>query len=66
MRARIITISYVVLICTFFFHQANYFSSLSYTPVISSVVGREVYDGSGEAALQVDVYCVVRNEQKVG
>ncbi|XP_053488618.1 enolase 4 isoform X5 [Ictalurus furcatus] len=45
--------------------NANYFSSFSHTPVISAVVGREVYDGRGEAALQVDVYCVVRNEEKL-
>ncbi|KAM9466237.1 enolase 4 isoform 2-T2 [Clarias gariepinus] len=43
---------------------ANYFSSFSHTPVISAVVGREVYDGWAEAALQVDVYCIVRNEEK--
>ncbi|KAK3537577.1 hypothetical protein QTP70_015101 [Hemibagrus guttatus] len=44
---------------------ANYFSSFSHTPVISAVVGREVYDARGEAALQVDVYCTVRNEEKL-
>ncbi|XP_026800063.3 enolase 4 isoform X1 [Pangasianodon hypophthalmus] len=46
-------------------YLANYFSGFSHTPVISAVVGREVYDGRGEAALQVDVYCVVRNEEKL-
>ncbi|KAF4084372.1 hypothetical protein AMELA_G00127880 [Ameiurus melas] len=46
-------------------YLANYFSSVSHTPVISAVVGREVYDGRGEAALQVDVYCVIRNEEKL-
>ncbi|XP_026998771.2 enolase 4 isoform X3 [Tachysurus fulvidraco] len=46
-------------------YLANYFSSLSHTPVISAVVGREVYDARGEAALQVEVYCIVRNEEKL-
>ncbi|KAI4899859.1 hypothetical protein NFI96_010936, partial [Prochilodus magdalenae] len=43
----------------------NYFSKLAQTPVISSIVGKEVYDSRGEAALQADVYCVVRNEEKL-
>ncbi|KAF7704746.1 enolase 4 [Silurus meridionalis] len=46
-------------------YMANHFSRLSHTPVISALVGREVYDGRGEAALQVDVYCIVRNEEKL-
>ncbi|TSU37067.1 Enolase 4 [Bagarius yarrelli] len=45
-------------------YLGNYFSSFSHTPVISTVVGREVYDARGEAALQVDVYCIIRNEEK--
>ncbi|KAF5895342.1 enolase 4 isoform X1, partial [Clarias magur] len=45
-------------------YLTNYFSSFSHTPVISAVVGREVYDRRAEAALQVDVYCIVRNEEK--
>ncbi|XP_058255845.1 enolase 4 isoform X3 [Hemibagrus wyckioides] len=46
-------------------YLANYFSSFSHIPVISAVVGREVYDARGDAALQVDVYCTVRNEEKL-
>ncbi|XP_060790780.1 enolase 4 isoform X2 [Neoarius graeffei] len=46
-------------------YLANYFSRFSHTPVISAVVGREVYDGRGEAALQVDVYCIIKNEEKL-
>ncbi|KAG9268447.1 enolase 4 isoform X1 [Astyanax mexicanus] len=46
-------------------YMANYFSRLAHTPVISSIAGREVYDSRGEAALQVDVYCMVRNEEKL-
>ncbi|XP_036448488.1 enolase 4 [Colossoma macropomum] len=46
-------------------YMANYFSRLAHAPVISSIVGREVYDSRGEVALQADVYCVVRNEEKL-
>ncbi|XP_062863144.1 enolase 4 [Trichomycterus rosablanca] len=46
-------------------YLANYFSRLAHTPTISAVVGREVYDSRGEVALQVDVYCIIRNEEKL-
>ncbi|XP_072546203.1 enolase 4 isoform X1 [Salminus brasiliensis] len=46
-------------------YMANYFSRLAHTPVISSIAGREVYGSRGETALQVDVYCLVRNEEKL-
>uniref|UniRef100_A0A3B4CQE2 Enolase 4 n=1 Tax=Pygocentrus nattereri TaxID=42514 RepID=A0A3B4CQE2_PYGNA len=46
-------------------YMANYFSRLAHAPVISSIVGWEVYDSRGEVALQADVYCVVRNEEKL-
>ncbi|XP_066528399.1 enolase 4 isoform X2 [Hoplias malabaricus] len=46
-------------------YMANYFSRLAHAPVISSIKGREVFDSQGDAALQVDIYCVVRNEEKL-
>ncbi|XP_016308977.1 enolase 4 [Sinocyclocheilus anshuiensis] len=46
-------------------YLANYFSRLSYTPVISKIVGREVFDGRGLTAVQTQVYCIIRNEEKV-
>ncbi|XP_026141506.1 enolase 4 isoform X2 [Carassius auratus] len=46
-------------------YLANYFSRLSDTPVISKIIGREVFDGRGLTAIQTQVYCIIRNEEKV-
>nr|XP_055028705.1 enolase 4 isoform X1 [Misgurnus anguillicaudatus] len=46
-------------------YLANYFSKFSCTPVISNITGSEVYDGRGLAAVQANVYCVIRNEKKM-
>ncbi|XP_016125412.1 enolase 4 [Sinocyclocheilus grahami] len=46
-------------------YLANYFSRLSYTPVISKIIGREVFDGRGLTAVQTQVYYIIRNEEKV-
>ncbi|KAK2878881.1 hypothetical protein Q8A67_019672 [Cirrhinus molitorella] len=46
-------------------YLANYFSRLSYTPVISKITGREVFDASGLTAVQTEVYCIIRNEEKI-
>ncbi|XP_043118136.1 enolase 4 isoform X2 [Puntigrus tetrazona] len=46
-------------------YLANYFSRLSYIPVISKITGRDVFDGRGLTAIQTQVYCIIRNEEKV-
>ncbi|ROJ78932.1 Enolase 4 [Anabarilius grahami] len=46
-------------------YLANYFSRLSCTPVISKITGREVFDGRGLTAVQTEVHCIIRNEEKV-
>ncbi|RXN29851.1 enolase 4 [Labeo rohita] len=46
-------------------NEANYFSRLSYTPVISKITGKEVFDARGLTAVQTEVYCIIRNEEKV-
>jgi hypothetical protein len=39
---------------------------LSAPPRISGLNGREVYDSQGQLAVQAEVMCTIRNEQKVG
>ncbi|XP_067311732.1 enolase 4 isoform X2 [Pseudorasbora parva] len=46
-------------------YLANYFSRLSCAPVISKITGRDVFDGRGLAALQTEVHCIIRNEEKM-
>uniref|UniRef100_A0A8C1HNR6 phosphopyruvate hydratase n=1 Tax=Cyprinus carpio carpio TaxID=630221 RepID=A0A8C1HNR6_CYPCA len=46
-------------------YLANYFSRLSYIPVISKIIGKEVFDRRGLTAVQTQVYCIIRNEEKV-
>ncbi|XP_052002024.1 enolase 4 isoform X2 [Xyrauchen texanus] len=46
-------------------YLANYFSRFSYTPVISRITGKEVFDGRGLPAVQIDVHCIIRNEEKM-
>ncbi|XP_035388844.1 enolase 4 [Electrophorus electricus] len=46
-------------------YLANYFSGFSRPPVIRAITGREVCDARGEPALRADVYCVIRNEEKL-
>ncbi|NWY90326.1 ENO4 Enolase, partial [Loxia curvirostra] len=43
---------------------ANYFSKFSKAPVICKLVGRKVLDGVGEPALEVEIYCTVKNYEK--
>ncbi|KAL0964393.1 hypothetical protein UPYG_G00323220 [Umbra pygmaea] len=45
-------------------YLANYFSKLSTPPVISRLLGREIYDGKGELSLQAEILCIIRNEEK--
>ncbi|XP_032844685.2 enolase 4 isoform X2 [Tyto alba] len=43
---------------------ANYFSKFSKAPVICKLVGRKVLDGLGQPALEVEIYCTVKNYEK--
>lgn len=45
--------------------KANYFSKFSRAPVICKVVGRKVLDGVGQPTLEVEIYCTVKNYEKV-
>ncbi|KFV43263.1 Enolase-like ENO4, partial [Tyto alba] len=44
--------------------KANYFSKFSKAPVICKLVGRKVLDGLGQPALEVEIYCTVKNYEK--
>jgi len=33
--------------------------------VISKITGRQVFDGRGLTAVQTEVHCIIRNEEKV-
>ncbi|MGH0139082.1 UNVERIFIED_CONTAM: hypothetical protein FKN15_022480 [Acipenser sinensis] len=43
---------------------ANYFSNFSKPPRISNLVGKEVYDGKGQPAVQVEVLCTIQSNEK--
>ncbi|NWH56174.1 ENO4 Enolase, partial [Geococcyx californianus] len=43
---------------------ANYLSKFSKAPVICKLVGRKVLDGVGQPALEVEIYCTVKNYEK--
>lgn len=45
--------------------KANYFSKFSKAPVICKLVGRKVLDGVGQPTLEVEIYCTVKNYEKV-
>uniref|UniRef100_A0A8C7N7K5 Enolase 4 n=1 Tax=Oncorhynchus kisutch TaxID=8019 RepID=A0A8C7N7K5_ONCKI len=45
-------------------YLANYFSKLSSPPVISRLLGKEIYDGKGQLSLQAQVLCIIKNEEK--
>ncbi|XP_064173795.1 enolase 4 [Anguilla rostrata] len=45
-------------------YLANYFSRLSRPPVISRLLGKEVYDGKGQLTVQAEVFCTIKNEEK--
>ncbi|NXA22730.1 ENO4 Enolase, partial [Ibidorhyncha struthersii] len=44
---------------------ANYFSKFSKAPVICKLVGRKVLDGVGQPTLEVEIYCTVKNYEKM-
>ncbi|NWY02867.1 ENO4 Enolase, partial [Nothoprocta ornata] len=43
---------------------ANYFSKFSKAPVICKLVGRKVLDGVGRSVLEVEIYCIIKNDEK--
>ncbi|XP_040217438.1 enolase 4 [Rana temporaria] len=45
-------------------YLSNYFADLSNPPVISNIHGRRILGGAGNAALEVEVFCTVRNNDK--
>ena len=45
--------------------QSEYFHRLSKEPVISNLVPREVLDGGGGRAIEVQLYCIVNGVEKV-
>ncbi|XP_036402648.1 enolase 4 [Megalops cyprinoides] len=45
-------------------YLANYFSRLSAPPVISRILGKEVYDGKGQLTIQAEIFCTIKNEEK--
>ncbi|KAK6487639.1 enolase 4-like [Huso huso] len=45
-------------------YLANYFSNFSKPPRISNLVGKEVYDGKGQPAVQVEVLCTIQSNEK--
>lgn len=45
-------------------YLSNYFAELSNPPVISNIHGRRILSGAGNAALEVEVFCTVRNNDK--
>lgn len=45
--------------------KANYLSTFSKAPVICKLAGRKVLDGVGKPTLEVEIYCTVKNYEKV-
>ncbi|MEE6486721.1 hypothetical protein FKM82_014686 [Ascaphus truei] len=45
-------------------HLANYFAQFSKTPIICSIRGKKVLDGTGKATVEVEVLCTVKNTDK--
>jgi len=48
-----------------FSFKANYFSKFSRAPVVCKLAGRKVLDGVGQPTLEVEIYCTVKNYEKV-
>uniref|UniRef100_A0A6J0SLB7 Enolase 4 n=1 Tax=Pogona vitticeps TaxID=103695 RepID=A0A6J0SLB7_9SAUR len=48
----------------FYGYLANYFSGLSKPPVICKIFGKKILDGISRPALEVEVYCRVRDSDK--
>ncbi|MEE6486724.1 hypothetical protein FKM82_014686 [Ascaphus truei] len=46
-------------------HLANYFAQFSKTPIICSIRGKKVLDGTGKATVEVEVLCTVKNTDKL-
>ncbi|KAL4641112.1 enolase 4 isoform X2 [Arapaima gigas] len=45
-------------------YLANYFSQLAAPPVLSRLLGRELYDGKGQLTIETYVLCIIKNEEK--
>ncbi|XP_046368304.1 enolase 4-like isoform X2 [Haliotis rufescens] len=46
-------------------HLANYFAEFAKVPVITKVKGRQGYDSKGQSTVQTEVYCMVKNHEKL-
>ncbi|KAK2167327.1 hypothetical protein LSH36_29g02078 [Paralvinella palmiformis] len=46
-------------------HLANYFENFQRMPIITKIVSREVLDGKGQPTIQTEVYCTVKNFEKL-
>ncbi|XP_030060610.1 enolase 4 isoform X3 [Microcaecilia unicolor] len=44
--------------------QANWFTEISKAPVISRMTGKKVLDGTGQLTVQVEILCIVQNNEK--
>lgn len=53
------------LLMSSFSFKANYFSTFSRAPVVCKLAGRKVLDGVGQPTLEVEIYCTVKNYEKV-
>ena len=56
---------YVTLISAGFMIQANFFETFAKKPTISKMKGRMVYDSKAQPALQTEVYCTIKNFERV-
>ncbi|KPP79440.1 enolase-like protein ENO4-like [Scleropages formosus] len=45
-------------------YLSNYFSQIATPPVVSRLLGRELYDGKGQLTVEAHVLCIIRNEEK--
>ncbi|XP_018580501.1 enolase 4 isoform X1 [Scleropages formosus] len=45
-------------------NKSNYFSQIATPPVVSRLLGRELYDGKGQLTVEAHVLCIIRNEEK--
>ncbi|XP_030060609.1 enolase 4 isoform X2 [Microcaecilia unicolor] len=43
---------------------ANWFTEISKAPVISRMTGKKVLDGTGQLTVQVEILCIVQNNEK--
>ncbi|XP_046576097.1 enolase 4-like isoform X1 [Haliotis rubra] len=46
-------------------HVANYFAEFAKCPVITKVQARQGYDSKGQSTVQTEVYCMMKNHEKL-